>query len=259
MNKQDLMELLERLRECSRAIDQLISHLSATESLPEATVNIALDVEMHSAAAEEADDSPDVTAVAMDEVTDVMNEAEKIIEVNVEKAGAKVENVPTNGKPTTATNVQASAANPFARLFAGLNVQGGVPLGANPFNLLNQLAGGKGGLPGIGNLPGTLAELHDNPQIMGMISQVAGNPQSLNVLSGLTGQSPEALQSALASLQGDVAPMAAPVPPTPPAPPAATLAPLPAAPMMAEPTATAHLDSLLTQWHWAPYARVWTR
>lgn len=256
MNKQDLTELVERLRDCSRAIEQLISHLEAADDFSEATVDIALDVEVSSTA-------DDLTA----NVTEMADAADKIIELQAEEVNEEVNTEvsdkaksATESKPAAGANVQASAANPFARLFAGLNVSGGVPLGANPFNLLNQLAGGKAGLPSLNlgaNLPGTLAELHDNPQIMGMISQVAGNPQSLNVLSGLTGQSPEALQSALASLQQT--PGAAPTPQAAPAPPAPTLAPLPAAPVIAEPTATAHLDSLLTQWHWAPYARVWTR
>lgn len=243
MNKQ---ELIERLLDCSRSLQQLAEHLQAAE-LTEAPLD----------SAEAADEPADkIAAEAADEA---------VIEVTAEAAADE----PTDEAAANADTVKASAANPFARLFAGLGQNSGsIPANANPFNLLNMLAGGKsplmGGIPGLSglsggmNLPGTLAELHDNPQIMSMLNQVAANPQSLNLISSLTGQSPEALQAALQSLQpnGAAAP-AMPVEATPVA--AAPAAAISAAVPAAAPSATAHLDNLLAEWHWQPYARVWER
>lgn len=301
MSKQELETLIEQLKDCSAALNRLAKHLQEAAGTPgdvsfdeisdntfddtadnednsgitDSVIDIALDVEvtappilpdMFNLTEGGASTADDPIEIAAEEVPEVKAEESS------PKAAAGGQNA-ANSSGSSQNNVQASAANPFARLFAGLNLGGGVPSGANPFNLMNMLAGGKGGLPGLGglagmgggNLPSTLAELHDNPQLMNMLSQVANNPQSLNVMSGLTGQSPEALQAALNSLQ----PAAAPIAPTAPAnaTPAAVAQPMltlnPAAiaapQMMTNPSATAHLDSLLAEWHWAPYARVWGR
>lgn len=278
MSKQELAMLIEKLRDCSAALERLAEHLQGAAENDSATVDIALEVEVNaplkvSDTAENINDIVDnVIDNAVENVVDnVIEVTAEEVEVAPEKAAQSQNKAPQAAQSTRpGGNVQASASNPFARLFAGLNVNnGGVPNGANPFNLLNMLAGGKGGLPGLGNLAGmpgltnnlptTLTELHDNPQLMNMLSQVANNPQSLNMMSGLTGQSPEALQAALNSLQAGATPAATPIAtatiPTAPAP---TLPPIAAAPAVT-PTATAHLDSLLAEWHWGPYARVWTR
>lgn len=110
--------------------------------------------------------------------------------------------------------------SPFARLLDGAMSR---PT-ANPFQLLSSLAGlggdrslipglasfsnignlgGLGAIPGIStqNLPTTLAELHDNPQLLAMLRGVANNPQMINMLSGITGQDSQTLLRALQSLQ----------------------------------------------------------
>lgn len=231
MNKQ---ELIDCLLDCSRRLAQLAEHLQNWQPPDEvAPTDIAADTIAKA-----------VVEAAPDEAVDTVNDA--VIDVNTVDVEPAAPPAPT---------VKASAANPFARLFAGLNPGGtNLPAGSNPFNLLNMLGGGMPGF-GSGNLPTTLAELHDNPQIMNILSQVAGNPQSLNMLSSLTGQSPAALQGALNSLQPTVEATPAAATPAAPAPiPAAAAAPMPAVP-----SATAHLDNLLAEWHWGPYARVWAR
>ena len=176
-----------------------------------------------------------------------------------------------------------------------LNMLGGNPLGSlgslmNPAGLAG--LGSKSGL----NLPTTLTELHDNPQILNMVNQIAANPQSLSMLSQLTGQNPQQLQTMLQALNpapaaaatetvnNAVAETAAPSSlndisglisglgnllggnfnqQQPAANPVTTVNNLPtnaaSAAMQAMPItpATAHLDNLLAQWHWQPYARVW--
>lgn len=206
--------------------------------------------------------------------------------------------------------------NPLAQLFGGLklpnmpNINTSAP---NPLNLLNMLGGNPlgnlgglmnpAGLAGLGsksglNLPTTLTELHDNPQILNMVNQVAANPQSLSMLSQLTGQNPQQLQTMLQALNpaptaatetvnNAVAETAAPSslndisglisglgnllggnlnqqpavnPPNPvnnlPTN-AAVISNNTAMQAMPVTPATAHLDNLLAQWHWQPYARVW--
>lgn len=279
MSKQELAMLIEKLRDCSAALERLAEHLqgAAQEEAAEndsATVDIALEVEVN-APLKVNDTADNIDNVVENAVENVINDVIEVAAEEMEDAPAKTAQS-QNEAPQAAQstrpggNVQASANNPFARLFAGLNVNNnGVPNGANPFNLLNMLAGGKGGLPGLGGLPGmpgltnnlptTLTELHDNPQLMNMLSQVANNPQSLNMISGITGQSPEALQAALNSLQAGATPAATPMAtPTIATTPAPTLPPI-ATTQAVTPTATAHLDSLLAEWHWGPYARVWTR
>lgn len=229
MNKQ---ELIERLLDCSRALSRLAEDLQTAEAEDAAAGAPAFE----SAEAEEApaEDCP------------------------------KADAPPAETPPA---EVKASAANPFARLFAGLGQTGGsIPIGANPFNLLNMLASGKGiGLPGLNpgegglNLPETLTELHDNPQVLGMLNRVASNPQSLNLISSLTGQSPAALQSALQSLQPAPAEPAPALPAAAAMPAVAPAAAMPAAPQLPPAPGATHLDSLLAEWHWQPYARVWAR
>ena len=126
--------------------------------------------------------------------------------------------------------------------------------------LLNLFGSGMPSIPG-GNLPSTLAELHDNPQLMNILNQVAANPQSLSMIASLTGQDPQHLQAMLQSLNPAAAVPAAETitPAAEAAAPVITAAPTPA-PMpapMPVPSATAHLDNLLAEWHWQPYARVW--
>lgn len=190
--------------------------------------------------------------------------------------GLKLPNMPQINTP---------GANPL-NLLNILNMSGTNPLG----NLSN--IGGKSGL----NLPTTLTELHDNPQILNMVNQVAANPQTLSMLSQLTGQNPQQLQTLLQGLnptsQAAAEAITETAAATPSAPndisnllsvfgnlfggnlgqqPAVTpinnqptpINNLPtnaaAAAMQAMPVtpATAHLDNLLAQWHWQPYARVW--
>ena len=135
------------------------------------------------------------------------------------------------------------------------------------------------------SLPTTLAELHDNPQLLGMIKNVSNNPQMLNILAGLTGQDSQTLQQTLQSLQPNaaaaaantasaaaadtvnaainptVAENAAPAAPMPninfnPMAAVAPTNPMPSMPTSNLPD-TPYLDSLLAEWHWQPYARAW--
>lgn len=266
-------EFINKLLDCSEMLRRLAEHLESLDWETSDTENCDSAVDIAETSAE-----TDIEAVAEIEIA-----AEAVETENAVEAATPV-SAPENTAPADGSSVQASRDNPFARLFSGLNQNApNIPAAANPFNLLNMLAGGKGGglgnlgglgslggLGGLGgmNLPTTLAELHDNPQIMNILNQVAANPQSLNMLSNLTGQSPETLQAALGALQPAAATPAAP-PPTAPvaaAPPVTQMPqPMPiasAAPQMAtmeNMSATAHLDSLLAEWHWSPYARVWTR
>lgn len=246
-------EFIDKLLECSEILRRLAEHLESWDCTSE-------DIEL-------------CADVADDMTTDNNADSAVIADNAVNEADAEITEMVAETAPHSA-HPQAGPTNPFARLFSGLNQNTpNIPAAANPFNLLNMLAGGKGsGLSGLSgmsgmNLPSTLAELHDNPQIMSMLNQVASNPQSLNMISGLTGQSPEALQAALNALQpaASAAPTTPPAPPVvnaPAAPPMAQVMPMSGAPQMVAAenmSATAHLNSLLAQWHWSPYARVWAR
>lgn len=222
MNKQDL---IDRLLDCSQTLQTLAEHLQASEPPTPAD-------ETPAPAGDAAAPAGDVEASADDEPSPA--EA-------AEAAPAAKAEPPKN-------------VNPLAKLLAGFTPPNlNLPGGGNPMQLLNMFGGGLPGIPG-GNLPGTLAELHDNPQLMGMINQVAANPQSLSMIASLTGQDPQHLQAMLQSLN-----RAAAAPAVEAAAPAAEAAPvIAAAPApMPVPSATAHLDSLLAEWHWQPYARVW--
>lgn len=223
-----------------------------------------------------------------------------------------------------------AAANPFARIMEGVMAKPGV----NPFQLLagmSNLGGisGMSSLSGLGglnalsslgsqSLPTTLAELHDNPQLLAMLRGVSNNPQMLNMLSGLTGQDSQTLLRALQSLQpgakpaekavsgaitdetplkaaneasaeavgeaaqpanGNLATIAAEAAaknlaeafsrpnaeaaaanPEPIATPAQSMAAAADIRRTAAnaPAGSTYLDSLLAEWRWQPYARVWT-
>ncbi len=229
MNKQDL---IERLLDCSQTLQTLAEHLQAAEP---------------AAPAGDADASADDAAVAADD--------EPTPPVNAE--------VLADDEPVSAETAEAAApakaeppknVNPLAKLLSGFNPPNlNLPGGGNPMQLLNMFGGGLPGIPG-GNLPGTLAELHDNPQLMSMINQVAANPQSLSMIASLTGQDPQHLQAMLQSLApAAAAPVVETAAPAAEAAPVIATAPTP----MPVPSATAHLDSLLAEWHWQPYARVW--
>lgn len=228
MNKQDL---IDRLLDCSQTLQTLAEHLQAAE-----LITLADENEATICNTEHSTDNDTATP----ENVSIETEAEKTA------PAAKAE-PPKN-------------TNPLAKLLSGftppnLNLPGG-----NPMQLLNLFGSGMPSIPG-GNLPSTLAELHDNPQLMNILNQVAANPQSLSMIASLTGQDPQHIQAMLQSLNP-----AAAVPATETIAPAAeaaapvitaapTSAPMPAP--MPVPSATAHLDNLLAEWHWQPYARVW--
>lgn len=269
MNKQDI---ISHLRDCGRLLEQLADHLEELDcDFLQGKNEITQRSESERVLSENTDENADENTVE-EVIADVISEdvIEETVEETVEETAADTNTVEAAAPKPTSAAPRADASNPFARLFAGLNL-GGIPNGANPFNLMNMLTGGLGGLGGnLGNmnLPKTLAELHDNPQVMNIINQVAANPQSLNMLAQLSGQNPETLQAALSALQSTgTPPISAATPIT--APVAAPVAPPVQAPLMqaqaiapnivqATP-ATAHLDSLLAEWHWGPYARVWSR
>ncbi len=231
MNKQDL---IDRLLDCSQTLQTLAEHLQAAEP------------------AAPADEGETLAGNVPASVCDA-------------EASLCDESVPAEEAETSAKAEPPKNTNPLAKLLAGFtppnlnlpNLAGG----GNPMQLLHMFGGGLPGTSG-GNLPGTLAELHDNPQLMGMINQVAANPQSLSMIASLTGQDPQHLQAMLQSLNPTAAaPAAETVTAAAEAAPviAAAAAPTPA-PMPAPvpvPSATAHLDNLLAEWHWQPYARVW--
>lgn len=171
MNNQ---ELISRLRDAGQALETLARHLDSLEDI---------------------------------EITEDTGEDDK-------KENKKADKNEDKPKPNN---------NPFARLLDGAMSR---PT-ANPFQLLSSLAGlggdrslipglaslsnignignlgGLGAISGIStqNLPTTLAELHDNPQLLAMLRGVANNPQMINMLSGITGQDSQTLLRALQSLQ----------------------------------------------------------
>ncbi len=210
-------ELIDRLLDCSRTLQELAEHLRQTELPAPAPADTT-------APADSADASP--------------------------AAEDKADDAPPAAKPPAAE--PAKNSNPLARLLAGYTPpKFELPGGGNPLQLFNLFGGRLPGGAGGGNLPSTLAELHDNPEILSMLDRVAADPQSLSALSALTGQDPQRLQAVLQSL---TPPATAPAVTVPAAIPAE--APLSAAaPPVSD--ATAHLNSLLAEWHWQPYARVW--
>ena len=296
---------------------QLISHL---QSLSRSLQNLA----------DMLQNLPDIDFDA--DLTDTLQppteiSAEIIIDdTDNSKTNKTQDDTPTTTKPDAPKPSSQMPFNPLGMLFGGLklpNMSNTNTPGANPLSLLNMFGGNAFGNPlgnllgnaGGLNLPTTLTELHDNPQILNIINQVAANPQTLSMLSQLTGQNPQQLQTMLQGL--NPAPAAAPTPAvetvtaaatsetaaaTAAATPATPATPAPSAPtdisgllgslgsllggnlgqqppaanspvnipnnlpanaasaaMQAMPVtpATAHLDNLLAQWHWQPYARVW--
>lgn len=205
-------ELIDRLLDCSRTLQELVEHLRQTEL--------------------SAPDPADTAAPA-----------------DAPAAEDKADDAPPAAKPPAAE--PAKNSNPLARLLAGYTPpKFDLPGGGNPLQLFNLFGGRLPGGAGGGNLPSTLAELHDNPEILSMLDRVTADPQSLSALSALTGQDPQRLQAVLQSLTPATAAPEVTVPAAIPA-----EAPLPAAPPVSD--ATAHLNSLLAEWHWQPYARVW--
>lgn len=228
MNKQDL---IDRLLDCSQTLQTLAEHLQAAEPITLADENEGTICN--------TEHSTDNDTATPENVS---------IEIEAEKTAPAAKAEPPKN------------TNPLAKLLSGftppnLNLPGG-----NPMQLLNLFGSGIPSIPG-GNLPSTLAELHDNPQLMNILNQVAANPQSLSMIASLTGQDPQHLQAMLQSLNPAAAVPAAETitPAAETAAPVITAAPTPA-PMpapMPVPSATAHLDNLLAEWHWQPYARVW--
>ena len=228
MNKQDL---IDRLLDCSQTLQTLAEHLQAAEPIT---------------LADENEGTICNTGHSTD--NDTATPENVSIETEAEKTAPAAKAEPPKN------------TNPLAKLLSGftppnLNLPGG-----NPMQLLNLFGSGMPSIPG-GNLPSTLAELHDNPQLMNILNQVAANPQSLSMIASLTGQDPQHLQAMLQSLNPAAAVPAAETitPAAEAAAPVITAAPTPA-PMpapMPVPSATAHLDNLLAEWHWQPYARVW--
>lgn len=308
-------ELISRLQETSQALEQLAQHLSAMEQ-PAAETVAATESE------EAAETAPEPLPEASTETAaDLLSENEKpensaeneetpeITDIIIETTFEPIEEAASEYKSSQAEEKQNANAqannpannNPFAKIVNNL-LSKPLPNAANMsgFNPLQMLTGGLGGmpnlnglagLPGLSNLPGlnqqslptTLAELHDNPQLLGMLKNVSNNPQMLNMLAGLTGQDAQTLQQTLQSLQPNAAaptaaaapintnvnPMAenaatAAAPQTMPNIPMGNINPLNTAtmPPIPNPTdslpATPYLDSLLAEWHWQPYARAWT-
>lgn len=96
---------------------------------------------------------------------------------------------------TTCTHKGPNLQMPFK--LPGLNMFGG--------NMFGSLFGG---LPNLNNLPKTLAELQQNPQLMQMLQNLPNNPQMLDAVSRVGGVDKEQILSALAGLNTDAAPAA---------------------------------------------------
>ncbi len=310
MNKQ---EVINRLHETSQALEQLAQHLSElepaqaeTETSPTADITAAADTtditdatDTSDATEDEEDPAPPAEFISHAETNSEI--ADLIIETTFEPIDdepAKKNDDSTNSSVKSANapfnfSANGSNNNPFAKIINNLlskPIPNANNLGA--FNPLQMLTGGLGGLPGglsglpggLSNLPGlngqslpaTLAELHDNPQLLGMIKNVSNNPQMLNMLSALTGQDSQTLQQTLQSLQPKpdnitAQPNSQPgvqsdVQPTIQA--AARQAAIPqteftplnianSADAAGSLPSTPYLDSLLAEWHWQPYARAW--
>ena len=312
MNNQ---ELISRLQETSLALEQLAQHLSAIEQPLSETATSSeaeeneplpepLTEELNTEAKAEISVSVEEATEPEPEMTDIIIETtfEPIAEESEEKAAEKKE----NPQDAAASNNNPANNNPFAKIVSNLLNKPLPNANSMPgFNPLQMLTGGLAGmsnmpgipglsgltgLPGLNqqSLPTTLAELHDNPQLLGMIKNVSNNPQMLNMLAGLTGQDSQTLQQTLQSLQPNaaanaasaasaasaaaadtvnaainptVAESAAPAAPMPninfnPMAAAASTNSMPSMPTSNLPE-TPYLDSLLAEWHWQPYARAW--
>lgn len=308
MNKQ---EVITRLHETSQALEQLAQHLSELESTqtedttyPAANMTDETDITDTVDTAEKKEEpisqaefvpqnetESEMTNLIIETTFEPIDEEPAKKEDEAKESLAKGSNIPF-GSPLFNQN-----NNPFAKIINNLlnkPLPNANNLGAlNPLQMLTGgLPGGLSGLPGgLSNLPGlnnqslpaTLAELHDNPQLLGMIKNVSNNPQMLNMLSVLTGQDAQTLQQTLQSLQPNPennimqASAQSAVQPNvqPTIQPSAQSSAQPIAQTVVPPTefaslnipnpieaagnlpATPYLDSLLAEWHWQPYARAW--
>ncbi len=225
-------DLIQRLRETSRALDALAEHLSELE-------NHDQDSEL-----QELQDQP------TDRQDDRPNDQQAAVQAEAQ--------------------AQPQAANPPKQVKSPLaNMLGNILRGPNNGNPgLPGLSGMLGGMPGIDmqNMPKSLEELQANPQLMAMLNSVRGNPQMLNMLSSLSGLDSNQIMQALQSIQPQGGPTATPAQSA-----AATAdilratpAPAMSAMQMPQPqqqpqaSSSGYLNSLLKEWRWQPYARVWS-
>ena len=254
-------DLIQRLRETSRALDELAEHLSElADCHPE---DREADVDSNCRTNREADRCADCDKTECDKKDD---------KTDCDKADCSEANSqPRQTGSTTQQNQQPKPplANMLGNLMRGVNTAGqGMP------NLpgLPGMPGmpGMPGLPGLNmanipaNIPKSMEELQANPQLMSMLDNVRNNPQMLNMISSISGLDSSRIAQALQSIHqpaeaatpaqsaaaaADIMLAAAPTVPGIPQ------------PQMAQLPQTApvrHLDSLLNEWRWQPYARVWS-
>jgi len=291
MNNQ---ELITRLHETSQALEQLAQHLSEMNQNDNTSDDPATETESTESASTSAETQTETATEPAD--ADDSETDELIIETTFEPIDSDPSDNNSNKEAKKAPQtVSAQTANqnnnnPFAKIVNNL-LNKPLPNASNMsgFNPLQMLAGGLPGLSGLNGLPGlggfgglntqslptTLAELHDNPQLLGMLKNVSSNPQMLNMLSVLTGQDSQTLQKTLQGLQPGAAPaenitpnnaqpaqtaQASPNTAAPQTAPTFSAAAMPNAisnDLPANVSTTPYLDSLLNEWHWQPYARAW--
>ena len=242
-------DLIQRLHETSRALDELAEHLSELQSCHPAD--------------READGDADCRE---DRGADRCADCD---EADADKKDCDEANSqPRQTNSNTQQNQQQKPplANMLGNLMRGVN-----PAGQGMPNLPG-LPGmpGMPGLPGLNmanipaNIPKSMEELQANPQLMSMLDNVRNNPQMLNMISSISGLDSSRIAQALQSIHqpaeaatpaqsaaaaADIMLAAAPTVPGIPQ------------PQMAQLPQTApvrHLDSLLNEWRWQPYARVWS-
>lgn len=255
------MDLIAKLRDTSQALEELARHLGELQQTGESTEN----------STEVMSNSISVEIIADDEA----------LQTTV-PADAATTQTAADTTPDTVPQTPAAASRPhqppLANMLGNLlrggmpGVSGGIP-GLPGLNLpgLPNLAGlmnPGGSLPGVDmqNMPKSLEELQANPQLMSMLDSVRNNPHMLNMISSLSGLDTNKITQALQSIQ----PQAAATPAQSAAatadimrttPQAAVQLPQLAAqtmPQTAAPRPVGHLDSLLSEWRWQPYARVWS-
>ena len=147
-----------------------------------------------------------------------------------------------------AANCQTQSKSNFSPKGPNLQMPFKIPGLGNLFGG-NMLGGLFGGLPNMNNLPKTMEELQQNPQMLQMLQNLPNNPQLLNAVSQLGGVDKEQILSALSGLSGD----AAPTPPT-----VTVAAPPPGIPHWQPESLSLKrgcaggdpLERLLTRWHW---------
>lgn len=232
-------DLIQRLRETSRALDELAEHLSElADCHPE---DREADVDSNCRTNREADRCADCDKTECDKKDD---------KTDCDKADCSEANSqPRQTGSTTQQNQQPKPplANMLGNLMRGVNTAGqGMP-GLPGLNMANIPA----------NIPKSMEELQANPQLMSMLDNVRNNPQMLNMISSISGLDSSRIAQALQSIH----------PPAEAATPAdIMLAAAPAAPGIPQPQTAQlpqaapvrHLDSLLNEWRWQPYARVWS-